>query len=333
MNNLSFSLFVIFAGLSSGYLLRQVVNQGYVTLPFSLTSLAKWGRNIGITVIIPLAFLLAIWVTSLSDHRLFLMPFIGLATLVFGGICGYLIGVYNKSSDRDKAVLFCSTSFTNIGAVGSLVCYLFLGEAGFALVTFYRFFEEVYYFTVGYPVTQMIGDAGNQRKEPILQKLLRILKQPFLQAILLALTIGVSLNLLNVERPAQLGVANNYLIPCGAFILLFSVGLGLRFSSIKDYLKLSVHVATVRATVVPLFAVSLAWALGLGEIDNGLALGVVLILSAMPTAVNAIVATSVYDLDIDLANSAWAVSTASMAIVLPCIYMLIHLLGFGVSVL
>jgi len=54
--------------------------------------------------------------------------------------------------------------------------------------------------------------------------------------------------------------------------------------------------------------------LGLGQMENGLPLKVVLILSSMPVGFIAMVPPTLYDLDIDLANSCWLVTNCLLLI-------------------
>jgi predicted permease len=44
----------------------------------------------------------------------------------------------------------------------------------------------------------------------------------------------------------------------------------------------------------------------------------------MPVAFNSVVASSLYELDLDLANSCWLMTTGAMVIVLPCLYFLLE---------
>jgi predicted permease len=62
--------------------------------------------------------------------------------------------------------------------------------------------------------------------------------------------------------------------------------------------------------------------IGYGAIDNGLPLKVVMILSAMPVAFNALIPPSIFDLDLDLANSCWFFTTSLLIIVLPVLLFL-----------
>ena len=50
------------------------------------------------------------------------------------------------------------------------------------------------------------------------------------------------------------------------------------------------------------------------------------ILSSMPIAFTALIPPSIYDLDLDLANSCWFFTTALLAVVLPVLLVIINLI-------
>jgi hypothetical protein len=74
---------------------------------------------------------------------------------------------------------------------------------------------------------------------------------------------------------------------------------------------------------VPIFGCTLAYLFNLHLIGDGLVFKVVLILTSMPVAFTALVAASIYDLDLDMANSCWLVSTLALIVVLPWLYFLL----------
>ena len=69
----------------------------------------------------------------------------------------------------------------------------------------------------------------------------------------------------------------------------------------------------------------LAYLLGFGNIENGLPLKVVIILSSMPVAFSALIPPSIYDLDLDLANSCWFFTTALLIIILPLLLIILNM--------
>ena len=125
-----------------------------------------------------------------------------------------------------------------------------------------------------------------------------------------SLILGGLLNLSGLERPAAYGTVNAVIVPLATILLLASIGLALRFSRVGNYLRECVSVSVIKFFLVPVCASSLAWAIGFGDIDSALPLKVVVILSSMPVAFNALIPPSIYDLDLDLANSCWFVTTA-----------------------
>jgi hypothetical protein len=114
-------------------------------------------------------------------------------------------------------------------------------------------------------------------------------------------------------------------VPTGTFILIVSIGLGMRFSSVSSYLKEAIGISIIKSVIIPLTALTLAYLFGLHQINNGLPFKTVMILSSMPVAFNALLAASIYDLDLDLANSCWLVSTGCLLFVMPALYLLVNL--------
>ena len=91
---------------------------------------------------------------------------------------------------------------------------------------------------------------------------------------------------------------------------------------IRDYIKECVSVSIIKFALEPVSITSLAYLIGFGKIDGGLPLKVVIILSSMPVAFNALIPPSIYDLDLDLANSCWFFPTALLVVVLPALFSL-----------
>jgi hypothetical protein len=109
-------------------------------------------------------------------------------------------------------------------------------------------------------------------------------------------------------------------------LLLTSIGLALKFRRVRDYLKECLSVSLIKFLFVPILASSLAYLLGFGNIDNALPLKVVIILSSMPVAFNALIPPSIYDLDLDLANSCWFFTTALLIIILPLLLIVLSMI-------
>lgn len=147
-----------------------------------------------------------------------------------------------------------------------------------------------------------------------------------MRAAIAAFIWDLTLNLSGIQRPDYFATINSFLVPAGTFILLVSIGLGMRFSSVTNYYIEGLSVALIKFFLVFFVAVTGGYLLGFNEIDNGLPLKVVLIASSMPVAFTALVASSIYDLDLDLANSCWLITTASLLFILPLLAAILNFL-------
>ena len=83
----------------------------------------------------------------------------------------------------------------------------------------------------------------------------------------------------------------------------------------------------IKFLIVPLAIGGLAYLIGYGEIENGLPLKVVIVLTTMPVAFSALIPPSIYDLDLDLANACWFFTTACLIWVLPALLFVIEFIS------
>ena len=259
----------------------------------------------------------------MNDGRMVAFPVLGVFAILLGGLLALGASKILRLERRKAGSLFACGFFTNTNAIGGLICFVFLGEMGFALVAFYRIFEEFIYYGVGFPVARLYS-ADTHEKETWQDKLKRVGTDIFVLVSLVSLFTGGLLNLSGLRRPEAYQSINSVLIPLGTLVLLISIGLAMRIETIQDYLKECVAISAVKFLIVPVIISLTAFLLGYGRIDEGLPLKVVMILSSMPVAFTALVPPSLYDLDIDLANSCWLFSTSLLIVVLPVLYIATH---------
>ena len=322
MDKVFLSLALIISGLTLGYVIQNLDRKEIISLPFPIVSLRKALQKMGLLFFMPISFLGAVWIVSFENVRVVLLPVVGLCSLLFGGLLGLSLATLLRKKNRDKAVLYCCGAFTNIGSVGSLVCFFFFGEAGFALAALYKMFEDISYYTIGFPLVRFLSGSEEQ-KQSTLKRLIGVISDPFVAAAFTAFFLGLFLNLSGIPRPPVFETITGLFVPLGTFILLVSIGLGMKFSSVSDYIPESAVISLVKFAAVPLFGCTLAYLFNLHLLSDGLVFKVVLVLTSMPVAFNALVAASIFDLDLDMANSCWLVTTLLLIIVLPWLYFLL----------
>jgi predicted permease len=321
MAKILLTLTLILAGLITGYLLQQWLRQNYRQRQhLLLPNIRKSLQRLSMLGILPISFIGALWIIPFDDLRVAVLPFLGAGVILLGGLFGLLAAKILGRQGSQRSVLFCCGCFTNIGSLGGLTSFIFFGEQGFALLVLYRMFEELIYYGFGFPVARFLG--SQEQNPPMSGQLLELARDPFFLVAILSFTAGLGLNLAGVERPLFYETLNSYFVPTGIFLLLVSIGLGLRFSKVRNYLVDGLAVAVIKFIALPCCAGIAAYLLGLHEIENGLPLQIVLLAASMPVAFNALVAASLYDLDLDLANGCWLLTTASLIVILPWLYFL-----------
>ncbi|NCC65949.1 MAG: hypothetical protein EOM15_15005 [Spirochaetia bacterium] len=315
MQKLLFSLSIITMGLLIGYLLQRLVLSGKIKAEASLAKQRKIIQMVVLLCLNPIATIGAIWILSFENGRIALMPAIGILAMITGAFAAFLIGKLIKLKPSQQGAFISCGAMSNVGSIGALVVFVFLGEAAFALVAMYKLFEQVMSYTIWFPVAKSFSPYLQQ--EATKHKVRKILTDPFVLVTVLSILIGFALNTLGVSRPAFYSNLNAVIIPLSSLLLLISIGMAMKFSKIQAYLKPALLASVIKYLLVPVVVTGTAFFLGFSKVDNSLPLKVILILSSMPVGFTALVPPSIYDLDVDLANAGWMVSTALLALVIP----------------
>jgi predicted permease len=320
-----YSLAIIASGLTLGYLLKHLLETGRIKLPWNIPALRLHLQKIALWYLMSLSFLAAIWSLKSFDPRLGVMPLIGASVILSSSLMGWMLGRYWNLPPAGKGALFSVSAMFNIGSIGALVAYVYLGEASLALVPLYKLFEEVIYYSICFPIAKSFGPMARTGEAP-LARLRSALCDPFVLTAVGAMALGGALNIAGVPRPGFMSTVSAICVPAGTFLLLTSIGLALNFTRMTGYLKQCLGVMGIKFLAAPLIACGLGWLLGLGDVDDGLPLKVLLVLGCMPVGFNAMIPPSIYKLDLNLANACWLATTAGMALVLPILYWLLQII-------
>jgi hypothetical protein len=324
MDRILLTLTIIFVSLIAGYVFQQWVRSGHS--PFSETAMHQLRLRIqqfAMFGLIPFSAMLSLWGLPTPDPRLLALPLLGLTAWIWGGTLAVLISHGMHLHRLQTGSMFCCGAFTNIGAVGSLVAVIMFGEQTIAITSLYRLCEELFYFAVAYPVAKSFSEPASNHS---MLSLRGFRMEPILKVILLALMLGITLNLTGIPRPHFCASLSSGAMICGTICFLCSIGMSLRLSRMFCYFRTSLAISFIKFLGVPMVITLLAMLAGLGQIEQGLPLKVVLILSAMPVAMNALIPPSLFHLDLDLANACWVFTTLELVIILPILILILPLL-------
>ena len=187
----------------------------------------------------------------------------------------------------------------------------------------FYFHSELFYYAIGFPIAKYYSRSNQE--ESFLDRIKSLARDPFIIIALSSIVLGGFLNTSGVPRPEFFKTVISVFVPLLTIMLLTSIGMAMQFRRIHDYLPECIAVAAIKFALVPAMTISLAYLLGLGDVQDGQPLKVVIILSSMPVAFNALIPPSIYDLDLDLANSCWFFTTLLLVIELPALLYIINL--------
>jgi len=270
------------------------------------------GRILRLTVLIlyPLIFLAIFWNVDLTNVRLFVLPLLGAFAIVAGGFLAVGASRLLGLDRRQTGSMFTQGAFFNVASLGSIICFAFLGEESLAILGLFRMFEEIVYYLFAYPVAKSYGVAPTgERAEKRSEKILRLLKDPYILVFFFAILFGIALNLSPLERPDFAAASVGWLVSISAFLMMLSIGYNTRVTSMKRYLKPSLAIAVIKFALVPAAVVLLGFLLGLGNMNDGYVMKVLVILASTPPAFGSLVPPRLYQLDTDLTDASWLFNT------------------------
>lgn len=318
MDQLLFMLAVSIGSIAAGYGLQRALTAFRVADLRELGVASRLLKLASFFFMNPVAILSTFWGLRLPAASVLAFPLLGLFSVLLGAAFALAaIRLARVPPERAASVFTCGV-FSNVVTFGGFVAHTMFAESGYGLVQLFTVLMSPAYYMIGYPVSSNIA-RGEER---VLRLSTENLKEnPYLVIPVLGIAAGVALRFLGPARPPAMAAVVAVLVPCVAAMLGIAIGLTLQPSRIAGYRREILMVLAIRHVLVPLVMIPLAWALGFGGAADGLAFKVVVILSLMPVAFNALVPPAIYGFDLDLANSAWLVSTATLAVVLPVLFL------------
>jgi predicted permease len=300
--------------MAVGYVLLQIIKLRFRNFLKAIPSISRRLKMLAFFIIEPVAIVSTFWALDMPERGVLVLPLLG-AAIVFTGMVAALAAVrILKEPPYRAGSLFTCCTFSNVLTIGGLIAFTFLGEPGYGIVQLVAIPIGPIYIMMGYPIS---ANVGRGRKPVFKISLVNLKENPFLILPIAAIICGIGLHATNLTRPPVFVDIVSVIVPGVSALLGLSIGLTLRFTGFRSYLKELIAVLVVRHVVIPAVIVPLAILMGLGGISGGLPLKVAVILSCVPVAFSALVPPAIYGFDLDLANSAWMVSTLFLAVVVP----------------
>ncbi|MBM4082112.1 MAG: hypothetical protein FJ278_20570 [Planctomycetes bacterium] len=259
---------------------------------------------------------LSFWVLDLSQPRLVVLtPLVAaLVSLACFGLGRGLSRLHEHQPKSAGSYVACSM-FSNVGlTLGGFLCFMLLGEQGLSVALLYSAYFIPFFFSVGFGVARSYNSA---HKASLLDAVKDFCTNPLSLSPNLGLVAGIILDVAGVPRPQFLGTVNQILVYTAVGVYSAAIGLTMRFGRVRAFLPECLSMAALKFLATPLIGLLIGWLLGCGNILDGLLLKVVFVEACMPVAIFALVLTKLFDLDQDLANSCWLVTTFGVVLMLP----------------
>ncbi|HUT34765.1 MAG TPA: hypothetical protein VNE39_14845 [Planctomycetota bacterium] len=268
----------------------------------------------------PITVLVGCWVLSIaSAGGALLVPVIG-ALVSLGLLAVALAGaaLLGLRGARRGAYLNCGM-MSNIGmSLGGFICYMFLGVQGQGLSVLYTAHFLPVCFTLGVVLAKHYARGG---QTTVGETLWGVARNPLVLVLNGALVVGLILNAAGVAVPAWIGPVNAVVVFAVVSFHAFAIGLTLRVSRLGAYWREAIGLAATKFLIGPLIAAAVVFLLGQWGAYSGLMWRVAVIEGAMPVAIFATVVSNLFDLDRDLANTCWVVTTLACAAIIPVLYL------------
>jgi predicted permease len=299
-----------------------LISQAVVWLPMALGHglrrrewpVERLAKPIHATCVIglaPVIYVLGVWGLDRSNDAWWQVP---LAYGLLSVVTTVIAGVVSLRMFRDRraaATHFLSITISNIGyTLAGFLTILLLGQAAFPLNTVLMLPSSVFNFLIWLPLATLMAHG---RERSLAREYVRLIFSP-VSMPLAGILVGMTLNFYGPPMGAAWKPALNALVFSTTALTMFGIGCRLRARQGLKFRRTTRWLSLIKFVACPAIAVALCWALGL----HGMAAGVVLIASAMPSGVMSIQFSTIQDLDVDLANAGFLLTTATfMIVVLP----------------
>ena len=272
-----------------------------------------------ICVVYPILSVLTFWVLTLNFELIWL-PILGVMLSVIPGIAAYMRVNKKYSNELDKGSYIICAMISNIGTLGGLCAFIVYGEVGFAYTQLVLLLQNFVIFMFCFPLAQYYYQKSiNQGMDKVSFSALFISRN---QLPVVGMAIGVLFNLSGIERPAALGAIIDPLVHLGAWSALLPIGYSIEFNEMRKHYNGIIDLIPIKFVITPALMFLLAELVFSDETMKN----TILILACMPTAINAVVAVKINNLNLNIAMASFVLTTAVfLAVELPALFLLLSL--------
>lgn len=255
-----------------------------------------------ILVVCPVVSFLSFWVMPITREFLWL-PVMSIALGFVPGAMAYWLAGRKYKDYREQGAYVMAASLGNLGTIGGICVFLIYGERGYAYQQIATLFQYVLMFMFCYPLARRYETKAEGKSGQKVSVISMLFSKK--QLAVVGILLGGVLQCAGVPRPEVFSGVTQIFIHLGAWTGLIPVGYSIEISKIKKYWTSLFDLSFIKFAAAP----AVIYGLSHLVIKSPDMLGSLLILSATPTAVNAVVTARLYKLSLDLSVAAFIVTT------------------------
>lgn len=321
MEKLIFVLVISFGSIFLGYLCKFGLEYKKICTSEQLKEFSSKLKVFTIAGLVPIPIINSFWNFSLNSVSLLVFPLLGILFFGVSGLGSLLFNKICKIPPYRAASIVSSAMVTNLGIFGGLIGFVLFGSIGYLLVQLFTIFEFFIYYGITFPLSNLVSKGA---LHTFRFKISLLLEKPVSFIPILSILLGILLNIFKAPYPLFMGNLSAIIIPLMTGVFAFSLGLTLRINTIKDYQKEIGIIMVIKFILAPSVVILGGYLAGLNQVLNGIPLKMLVILSLMPVGFIALVPPAIYGFDLDLANSAWLMTTlVSLLVFFPVLYFIL----------
>jgi auxin efflux carrier (AEC) len=266
-------------------------------------------NKIVINIAIPSLIFLAIYNIDLSIlPKIAPIPFICLLVGVLCGLIAYIFAKIKEYPQKTVWSIVLTSAMFNSGFLGYPVVLGVFGADGLVRAVFYDLGSMILFITFGVLLLLIYGGKYSE-----------ILKRALIFPPVWAVALALILNYINLDIGFLTSSILDYLSGAAIPLIMISLGLSLEFKGIKENIQAVFSVSIIKLLIAPLIASLIVLMLGIGGLEKP----VIIIESAMPSAMLSLVLAITHDLDIKTTATCIFASTILSLITIPLILLLL----------
>ena len=272
--------------------------------------------KLNIYFLYPLVISLSTWIVTINKELLWL-PIVGLLTPLIGGGIGFVTGKKRFEDPLERGSYTIAYMLSNRGTIGGLVAFIILGEVGYAYNQFSLIFNTITLYMVAYPIASYFSQKSEGNTVKIRLGDILFTKN---QIPILGIIVGMSLNFLEIPRPALMGDFFSVLIHIVAWCALIPIGMNIDFKEMSRFKKLIPEISLVKFVFMPLLMVFISRFI----VSNEIILKTIVIHSSVPAAINSVIVSKIHNLNIHLTIIVFVSTTAIyVMVVFPILFLIL----------